>query len=196
MRAETAGARRNPKKNRDLPCRGRARRPPPLSLRAPRPKSLPDRPHGLKPCARPTPWRPARPEAHPCRSLPGIGAVRTGSERRIRGLWSVDANRLRRARARTEAQRERLTYPGNGHGACAARLRGLSAHARHGRAADIRSRWEGRLSVQAGAADLWGGVTKQLMVVAKRSYCFLRKTSQTRGQKCRTLALSQVLVRK
>lgn len=71
---------------------------PALSLRAPRPKLSP-RPHEFKSGARPGQWRPTGSEARPCCPLPGIGTVWTGSERGIRGLWSVDANRLRRALA-------------------------------------------------------------------------------------------------
>lgn len=83
------------------PSGGRARRPgPPLSLWPPWPKPPPHRPRGLKNVRCEAGAVEAdRVRSSPCCPLPGIGAVRTGSERRIRGLWSVDANRLRRARA-------------------------------------------------------------------------------------------------
>lgn len=65
-------------------------------------------------------------------AAPYLGSGRSGRARSVEFADSGQSTRTGsggRGR-RTEAQRERLTDPGSGHGACAARRRGLSAHAR------------------------------------------------------------------
>lgn len=116
----------DPTENGDpRPSGGRASRPgPPLSPWAPRPKPPPHRPRGFKSGARPGQCRPTGPGARP--AVPYLGSGQCGPARSGEFADSGQSTRTGsggRVR-RTEAQRERLTDPGNGLGACAGRPRG------------------------------------------------------------------------
>ena len=177
----SAGPQRTP------PPRPLPRSAPPLRLRAPRPKPPPYCPRRFRSGARPGQGRLAGPEARPCCPLPGIGAVRTGSERWIRGLWSVDANRLRRAQAEDRgpegAADSSRKWP--------RRLRGAAARAVGARAPwGARAAGKGRAALQEFASrERWELVAGQRGPLS----AFLAKCPETRRPKCGALAFSQVL---
>lgn len=129
-----------------------------------------------------------RARSSPCWPLPGIGAVRTGSERRIRGLWSVDANRLRRARAEDRgpegaADRSRK-WPRRLRSAAARR----SAHAPR-----LGARPGGRRGCGRGGSCVRAG-SKVVAEPPGWLLSFLGKFSQIRGTTCGASAFSQVLL--